>query len=99
VHIKRSALRRERLGVEVEVRSRLPDQLAESLKGAAEETRRASTVSLRAVIDGIERRALTAALESARGNRAMAARLLSTTPRVFGYKVLKHKIDWQRFKR
>ncbi|HEX9604543.1 MAG TPA: helix-turn-helix domain-containing protein, partial [Myxococcales bacterium] len=38
------------------------------------------------------------ALKSARGNRARAARLLSSTERVVNYKVRKYRIDWQRFR-
>ena len=42
--------------------------------------------------------ALQDALKSARGNRAKAARLLSTTERIFNYRVRKYGIDWRRFK-
>jgi Nif-specific regulatory protein len=38
------------------------------------------------------------ALKSARGNRAKAARLLSTTGRVMNYKVRQYRIDWRRFR-
>ena len=37
------------------------------------------------------------ALKQARGNRAVAARLLRTTRRIFNYKVKNHGIDWRRF--
>jgi Nif-specific regulatory protein len=39
------------------------------------------------------------ALKRARGNRARAARMLSLTERIIGYKVRKHQIDWRRFRR
>jgi Nif-specific regulatory protein len=45
-----------------------------------------------------EKDILQDALKSARGNRAKAARLLSTTGRVFNYKVKKYGIDWRRFR-
>jgi Nif-specific regulatory protein len=48
--------------------------------------------------EAFEKDILQDALKSAKGNRAKAARLLSTTGRVFNYKVRKYKIDWQRFK-
>jgi Nif-specific regulatory protein len=33
----------------------------------------------------------------ARGNRAKAARLLQSTPRVVNYKIRNYSIDWRRF--
>ena len=39
------------------------------------------------------------ALKTARGNRAKAARLLSTTGRIMNYKVRQLGIDWRRFKK
>jgi Nif-specific regulatory protein len=38
------------------------------------------------------------ALKSARGNRALAARLLQTTERIMGYKIRKYHIDCTRFR-
>jgi Nif-specific regulatory protein len=38
------------------------------------------------------------ALKTARGNRAKAARLLSTTERIFNYKVRKYAVDVDRFR-
>ena len=35
--------------------------------------------------------------KQARGNRAVAARLLRTTRRIFNYKVRNYGIDWHRF--
>ena len=55
-------------------------------------------LSLEEMIDAVEKDALQDALKSARGNRAKAARLLSTTERIFNYKVRKHGIDWRRFR-
>lgn len=55
--------------------------------------------SLQALTDAFEREALEDALRRARGNRARAARLLSTTERIFNYKVRKLGIDWRQFKK
>ena len=54
--------------------------------------------SFRASMDAFEKDALIAALKRARGNRARAARLLSTTERIFNYRVRKHGIDWRKYK-
>ena len=55
-------------------------------------------LSLTDALDAFEKDILQDALKSARGNRAKAARLLSTTARIFNYKVRKYKIDWKRFR-
>jgi Nif-specific regulatory protein len=55
-------------------------------------------LSLEKATEAFEKDVLQDALKSARGNRAKAARLLSTTGRVFNYKVRKYKIDWKRFR-
>ena len=55
-------------------------------------------LSLEKATEAFEKDVLQDALKSARGNRAKAARLLSTTGRVFNYKVRKYRIDWKRFK-
>jgi len=55
-------------------------------------------VSLETATEAFEKDLLQDALKSARGNRAKAARLLSTTGRVFNYKVKQYGIDWRRFK-
>jgi Nif-specific regulatory protein len=47
----------------------------------------------------VEKDALESALRAAGGNRAKAARLLSTTERIFNYRVRKYGIDWRRFRR
>jgi Nif-specific regulatory protein len=54
-------------------------------------------LSLEQATAAFEKDVLQDALKSARGNRAKAARLLSTTSRVFNYKVRKYEIDWKRF--
>jgi transcriptional regulator with GAF, ATPase, and Fis domain len=54
--------------------------------------------SFRASMDAFEKEALIAALKRARGNRAHAARLLSTTERIFNYRVRKHGIEWRKYK-
>ena len=55
------------------------------------------SLSLRETLEAVEKDALQDALKSARGNRAKAARLLSTTERVFNYRVRRYGIDWRRF--
>jgi Nif-specific regulatory protein len=64
----------------------------------AEASGTGQTQSLRDSLEGFEKDALQDALKSARGNRAKAARLLSTTERIFNYRVRKYGIDWKRFK-
>jgi Nif-specific regulatory protein len=54
--------------------------------------------SLEESVDAFERDLLQDALKSARGSCARAARLLSTTERIFNYKVKKYGIDVRRFK-
>ena len=56
------------------------------------------TRSLKEALEAVEKDALLDALKSARGNRAKAARLLSTTERIFNYRVRKHRIDYRRFR-
>jgi Nif-specific regulatory protein len=64
----------------------------------AEASDTAQTVPLRDSMEAFEKDALLDALKSARGNRAKAARLLSTTERIFNYRVRKFAIDWKRFR-
>jgi Nif-specific regulatory protein len=64
----------------------------------AEASGTGQTQTLRESLEGYEKDALLDALKSARGNRAKAARLLSTTERIFNYRVRKYGIDWRRFK-
>jgi Nif-specific regulatory protein len=64
----------------------------------AEASGTVQTVPLSESIEAFEKDALRDALKSARGNRAKAARLLSTTERIFNYRVRKYGIDWQRFR-
>jgi Nif-specific regulatory protein len=54
--------------------------------------------SLSEAVEQYEKDLILDALKSARGNRARAARLLSSTERVVNYKVRKYRIDWQRFR-
>lgn len=54
--------------------------------------------SLADAIRACERALLVDALSVAAGNRAKAARLVSTTERIFNYKVRKHGIDWRAFR-
>jgi Nif-specific regulatory protein len=55
-------------------------------------------LSLEDIVSAVEKDALQDALKSTRGSRAKAARLLSTTERIFNYKVRKYEIDWRRFR-
>jgi Nif-specific regulatory protein len=64
----------------------------------AEASGTAMNVPLQEAVDRFERDALEDALKSAKGNRAEAARLVSTTGRIFNYRVKRLGIDWQRFK-
>ena len=64
----------------------------------AEASGTAQTSSFADSIAAFEKDAMLDALKSARGNRAKAARLLSTTERIFNYRVRKYGIDWRRFK-
>jgi Nif-specific regulatory protein len=64
----------------------------------AEASGTGQTASLSDALEAFEKDALQDALKSARGNRAKAARLLSTTERIFNYRVRKYGIDWRRFK-
>jgi Nif-specific regulatory protein len=54
--------------------------------------------SLGEAVEAFERDLLLDTLESARGSRARAARMLSTTQRIVGYKIRKYGIDCERFK-
>jgi Nif-specific regulatory protein len=49
-------------------------------------------------VEAFESDLIQDALKSARGNRALAARLLQTTERILGYKVRKYRIDTTRFR-
>jgi len=53
--------------------------------------------SLKEALDAYEKDLVQDALKSARGNRALAARLLHTTERILGYAVRKHRVDPSRF--
>jgi Nif-specific regulatory protein len=64
----------------------------------AEASGTVQTSSLASAIEAFEKDTLQDALKTARGNRAKAARLLSTTERIFNYRVRKYGIDWRRFK-
>jgi Nif-specific regulatory protein len=64
----------------------------------AEASGTAQTSSFAESIAAFEKDAMLDALKSARGNRAKAARMLSTTERIFNYRVRKYGIDWRRFK-
>ncbi len=63
----------------------------------AESSGTTSPGSLKFLVESYERDLLRDALKSARGNMSAAARSLSTTQRIMGYKVKKHGIDPRRF--
>jgi Nif-specific regulatory protein len=55
-------------------------------------------VSFEEAVTAFERDILQDALKTTRGNRTRAAKLLSTTDRIFNYKVKKYGIDPSRFR-
>jgi Nif-specific regulatory protein len=59
----------------------------------------AMSLSLKDAIAAYEKDLIQDALKTSRGNRAKAARLLSTTGRIMNYKVRQLGIDWRRFKK
>jgi len=63
----------------------------------AESSGTAANQSLQEIVEAVEKDALQDALKQSRGNRALAARLLRTTRRIFNYKVRNYGIDWRRF--
>jgi Nif-specific regulatory protein len=63
----------------------------------AEASGTAMQQSLADAVQQYEKDIIVDALKSARGNRARAARLLGTTERIMGYKVLKYGIEPRRF--
>jgi Nif-specific regulatory protein len=63
----------------------------------AEASGTAMQSSLADAVQQYEKDLIVDALKSARGNRARAARLLGTTERIMGYKVLKYGIEPRRF--
>lgn len=71
----------------------------EMLLRTADVTSNGSQMTLREILESVEKAALHDALTRTRGNRAQAARLLGTTERVFNYGVRKYEIDWRKYKR
>jgi len=55
-------------------------------------------LTLKEALSAYEKDLMLDALKSARGVRSKAARLLSTTERIFNYKVRRYGIDWRRFR-
>jgi Nif-specific regulatory protein len=64
----------------------------------ASESGTVTRLSLDSAVGAYERDLLQDALKTARGNRARAAKLLSTSERIIGYKVKKYGIDCERFR-
>ncbi len=54
--------------------------------------------SLEEAVGVYERSLIESALETSRGNRTQAARLLRVTPRIINYKIRKYAIDCSRFR-
>ncbi|MGD9873817.1 MAG: sigma-54 interaction domain-containing protein [Kiritimatiellia bacterium] len=73
-----------------------PHHLPPTLQ-TAEAAGNTATGSLKSQVDAYERDLIVDALKSTRGNMAAAARILQTTPRIFGYKVRAHQIDPNRY--
>lgn len=74
-------------------------QLAQALLlEHAAPTNGVSPGSLRTAVAALEADLIIGALKHSQGNRAMAARLLDTTERIFNYKVRKYGIDPARFR-
>jgi transcriptional regulator with GAF, ATPase, and Fis domain len=67
------------------------------LRERAAPTNGGSSGSLRSAVAALETELIVGALKHSQGNRAMAARLLDTTERIFNYKVRKYGIDPARF--
>src|SRR5437588_7419203 len=59
----------------------------------------AMSLSLQDALEAYEKDLIQDALKTSRGNRAKAARLLSTTGRIMNYKVRQLGIDWRRFQK
>jgi len=55
--------------------------------------------SLEAAVNNLEREMILDALKNAHGNMTVAAKMLKTTIRKFGYKVKRHDIDYRRFRK
>ncbi len=64
----------------------------------AEASGTVTRVSLSDAVAGFEKDLIQDALKTTRGNRAKAARMLSTTRRILNYQVERHGIDWRRFR-
>lgn len=58
-----------------------------------------SRMTLASAVESFERDLIQDALKSTRGNIAEAARMLDSTERILGYKIVKYSIDPKRFKR
>ena len=64
----------------------------------AEETGTHQTMSLQESVERFERELLIDSLKSTRGNMRMAADLLESTERIFGYKVKKYDINPKQYR-
>jgi Nif-specific regulatory protein len=73
-----------------------PFHLPPSLQ-TVEPSKTMTALSLREMVEALEKDALSNALRAARGNRSTAARLLRTTRRILNYKIQQYGIDWRWF--
>jgi Nif-specific regulatory protein len=64
----------------------------------AESSGTTNTRSLKQAMETYEKELIQDALKSTRGNAAKASRLLDTTERILGYKIMNYGIDVKRFK-
>jgi Nif-specific regulatory protein len=74
-----------------------PYHLPPTLQTAETSGGSVSRGSLKDLVDAYERDIIVDALKSTRGNMASAARILSTTQRIFGYKVHQYGIDAKKY--
>lgn len=65
----------------------------------AENSGTETRVTLASTVEAFERDIIFDALKSTRGNVAKAAKMLSSTERILGYKIKKYTIDPQRFRK
>jgi Nif-specific regulatory protein len=73
-----------------------PHHLPPTLQ-TAEQVGAPKTGSLKDQVETYEKDLISDALKSARGNMAAAARALTTTQRIFGYKVHKYNINPKQY--
>ncbi len=74
-------------------------RLIETVRESQPQTRGLGRIpSMEQAVADYERSLIETALETSRGNRTQAARLLQVTPRIINYKIRKYSIDCSRFR-